>query len=109
VFPGSPGIGGDFPHKRDFRLVACGDWRVLAGVSGDLLRDLRGMVRCLNRKPAGCLRDESFVFFPHPEPRSSLNPPRFRREDARARQGHIPGSLALVASSILRGDLLNAM
>ncbi len=41
-----------------FRLASCGDRRVPAGVSADLPRDVRGMVRCLNRKLAGCLRDE---------------------------------------------------
>jgi hypothetical protein len=38
--PGSAGIPGT---SRAFRPRRCGDWPVLAGASGDLLRDVRGM------------------------------------------------------------------
>jgi hypothetical protein len=40
---GSAGITGE---SRSFRLWGCGDSRVRTGASGDLLRDMCGMLRC---------------------------------------------------------------
>jgi hypothetical protein len=50
---GCAGIGGDYRRDQVFRLWACGDRRAPAGASGGLLRDERGMLRCLCRKRTG--------------------------------------------------------
>jgi SAM-dependent methyltransferase len=52
-FRGGRGSAGIPPASRAFRPRPCGDWRVRAGTSGDLVRDERGMGRCPTGKRNG--------------------------------------------------------
>jgi hypothetical protein len=52
VVPGSAGIGGDSCREQGFREPPCGDPRASAGACGGLLRDERGMTRCLSSERA---------------------------------------------------------
>jgi hypothetical protein len=61
ISPGWAEIGGDYRRDQVFRLWACGDRRAPAGASGGLLRDERGMLRCLSRKRTGSARDAVVV------------------------------------------------
>jgi hypothetical protein len=55
---GSAGITG---ASRAFQPLPCGVRRAPAGASGDLLRDERGMLRCLSGKRTGTARDALVV------------------------------------------------
>src|SRR5918992_5497765 len=61
ALPGWAVIGGDYSESRSFRPGSCGDWRVPAGASGVLPRDLRGMERCLECQRWGGARNAVVV------------------------------------------------
>ncbi len=54
ALPGWAGIGGDLWQEQSFSHRGCGDCRGPAGASGDLVRDVRGMLCCLTCKPLDC-------------------------------------------------------
>jgi hypothetical protein len=60
MVPERPGIRGDLPREQGFPPEAGGDYRERAGASGALLRDLRGMRRCLICKPAALRSDHDY-------------------------------------------------
>jgi len=57
VMPVWAGIGGDYRCQQGFPTVVLRVRRAPAGASGDLLRDQRGMLRCLSGKRSGSARD----------------------------------------------------
>jgi hypothetical protein len=57
VFPHWAGTGGDSRREQGFRAPSCGNPRASAEACGSLLRDERGMTRCLSSEQAVSLRD----------------------------------------------------
>ena len=53
ALPAERGLAGIPDVSRAFRLCRCGDLRVAPGASGGLLRDQRGMRRCLAHQRGG--------------------------------------------------------